>query len=138
MTAEEIQRRMATLRRELSEDVQEIRDSSGTMLDWRYYFKRYPWPMVSAAAIVGFLVVPRRLEVIRPDVDTLTKLAKKERLIVTQKQETKPQKGLAALAFGLLANGLFRAGTAYVGQQAGKLFGQQAAEANGQPHPLSK
>jgi hypothetical protein len=122
---------MAAIRRHMNDDLREIRDSSETMLDWRYYFKRYPWPMMTAAAAVGFLVVPRRLQVVRPDPETLAKMAKREQLIVQQKADTKPEKGLAAVAFGLLAHALLRAGTAYVGQQAGKLFGQQAANSNG-------
>ena len=137
MTAEEIQQRMDAIRGNMSDDVREIRDSSETMLDWRYYFKRYPWPMVTAAVAAGYFIVPKRIEVVRPDPETLAKLAREDQLIVKQKAETTPEKGLAALAFGLLANALLRAGTAYVGQQAGKIFGRQAAEPNGQPHPSS-
>jgi hypothetical protein len=138
LTPDEIQRQMAAVRRHMNDDLHEIRDSSGTMLDWRYYFRRYPLPMMSAAAAVGYFIVPRRLQVVRPDPKTLAKLAKQEQLIVQQKADTKPEKGLAAVAFGLLANALLRAGTAYIGQQAGKVFGHQAANSNGAeggPHP---
>lgn len=131
MTPDEIQQQMAAIRRHMNDDLREIRDSSETMLDWRYYFKRYPLPMVSAAAAVGYFLVPKRIHIVRPDAKQLAKLAKQEQLTVKPQADTKPEKGLAAIAFGLLANALFRAGTAYVGQQAGKLFGQQAAESNG-------
>lgn len=129
MTAKEIQQQMAAIRSHMSVDLREIRDSSETMLDWRYYMKRYPLPMVSAAVAVGYLIVPRRIQVVRPDAETLAKLAKEDELVVKQKAEAKPEKGLAGLALGLLSNVLLRAGTAYVGQQAGKVFGHQTAAA---------
>jgi hypothetical protein len=134
MSAEEIQREMAAIRRSMSDDIEQIRDSSGTMLDWRYYFKQYPWPMVTAATVAGYFIVPRRIEVRRPDPEMLAKLARNNQIMIKEKADTKPEKGLAAVAFGLLANALLRAGTAYVGQQAGKVFGKQAAEPNGRPH----
>jgi hypothetical protein len=136
LTADEIQRRMAELRHNVSEDVAEIRDSSGTMLDWKYYFKRYPWPMVAAAAAVGYLVVPKRVEVVQPDRKALAKMVKDEEIVLKQDPHAK-QNSLAAIALGLAANALMRAGTAYVGQQAGKMFARHPESSNGRPREPS-
>lgn len=134
LTADEIQRRMAELRRSMSDDVERVRESSGTLFDWRYYVKRYPWPMMAAATAIGFLVVPRRVEAVQPDPEELAKLARENRIVIKENAEAKPQKGLGTVALGLLANALVRAGTAYVGQKAGKFFGGETTDANGRPH----
>jgi hypothetical protein len=133
LSADEIQQQMAAIRRRLSDDVAEIRESSGTMLDWKYYFKRYPWPMVAAAAAVGYLVVPKRVEVVRPDRNQIAKMVRDEEIVIKQQADAKASSGLGAIALGLLANALVRAGTAYVGQQAGKLFSGHAHHSNGRP-----
>jgi len=57
---DEIRRRMAQIRRELHEDVQEVVAGAEAVADWRRYVRLYPWATVGAAFAVGFLLAPRR------------------------------------------------------------------------------
>lgn len=57
---EELQRRMARLRSEVSEDVESVFDTAEELTDWRHYVRRYPWVTVTAAAAVGFVLAPSR------------------------------------------------------------------------------
>lgn len=125
--AEQIRQQMAVIRREVQSDVGEIVEDAQTLLNWRFYVKRYPWVCLSAATAIGYLVVPKRLEVMSPDAETLQKLAKKNRLVVKQKPEAHARGGLGGAVFTMLANTLLRAGVAYLGQQSGKVLGTQAA-----------
>lgn len=135
--AEEIQRQMAEIRCALHENVTGIVESARVMSDWRYYVRRYPLASAAAALALGYLVVPARLEVISPDADTLLKLARKNQLIVKEDPEGRPRGRILGPLFTLVASALVRGAMAYVGQQAGKSFGHQAAEPEG-IHPLRK
>ena len=73
---------MAYIRHELDDDVDEIRESAQTLADWHYYVKNYPWACVGVAAALGYLVVPRKLTIERPDPKSLEKLARNNHLVV--------------------------------------------------------
>jgi hypothetical protein len=108
-SGEEIQQQMRQVRRELGEDVQEIVDSARTMTDWRHYVRTYPWVCLGAAAVVGFLVVPSRPQVMRPDAATLKEWARSQKLVVDPAGtvRTKPTLlgQLAGMATGALVQG---------------------------------
>ena len=129
-SAEEIQRQMARIRCELHEDMTGIVANARTMTDWRYYVGRYPWACVGAAVLAGYFIVPRRLEVVRPDPEALLALARQNKLVVTDKPVPRTRGKVVGPLFNLAANMLVRGLIAYAGQQAGKVFGQEAAEAD--------
>ena len=54
-------------------------------------------------------------------------LPKENRLVVQHEPEVREKPGVMATMFNLTGNMLLRAGIAYLGQQAGKVFGDQAA-----------
>jgi len=56
---DEIRRKMGQIRRELHEDIREVVAGAEAATDWRRYVRSYPWAAVGAAAVVGFLVVPK-------------------------------------------------------------------------------
>jgi hypothetical protein len=115
---QEIRRRMAALRRELQGDVEQVGESAQAVSNWRYYVRRYPWVAVAAAAAVGYLVVPQKAFVVTPDPEDLAKLARRERIIVSNKPEKASAGWLGALAT-LAMTGAMRAAMAYVGEQFG-------------------
>ncbi|MBW3541179.1 MAG: hypothetical protein KY476_13000 [Planctomycetes bacterium] len=131
--AAEIRREMAELRRELNVDAEGIVESARTVTNWRYYVRTYPWASLGVAAALGYLVVPRRLEVIRPDAETLAKLARRDQLVVKQRSETEPKKGFFGSMFQFISSMVVRGALAYAGQQAGRLFGEQAGREDAQP-----
>lgn len=128
LTAEEIQARMAVIRAELRYEVQGIVGNAKQLVDWRHYVQAFPWGSLAVAASLGYFSVPRRLEIISPDKETLEQLAKDNRLVVKHQPKGEEKPGVVVSLANLAGNMLLRAGIAYVGQQAGKLFGEQAAE----------
>lgn len=132
-SADDIQRQMSQIRCDLHEDVRGIVENARVISDWKYYVRRYPWACMTGAAALGYLVVPRRLEIVRPDPDTLAELAKTNRLVVNPQPQAKPRGGAVASLFTFLANTFVRAAMGYVGQQAGKILRAQTERYPG-PH----
>ncbi len=126
--ADSIREQMKDVRCEIAEDMDDVVASAREMTDWRVYVKRYPWACLGAAAAVGFVVVPKRVEVTSPDIDTLLALAKQNKLVVETNPKAQAKSGLAGTMLGLVGNALLRAGVAYVGQQMGNFTGEQAAD----------
>ena len=58
MTADEIQEQMATMRRQIHERSDEVVTSTKELTDWLFYVRRYPWVSVTAAAVIGYAIVP--------------------------------------------------------------------------------
>jgi hypothetical protein len=87
--AEEIQRQMRNVRSELREDVQEIVENARVMTDWQYYVRSYPWLCLGAAAALGYVLVPPRTHLIKPDPKLLAELVRQHQIAV--KAEVKPQ-----------------------------------------------
>jgi hypothetical protein len=56
----DIQRRMAQIRHELHQEVQEAVKGAQSLTDWRSQVRNHPWLALGAAAAVGYLVVPKR------------------------------------------------------------------------------
>lgn len=125
----EIQDRMREIRGKLPGEVAGIVESARQLTDWKHYVRTFPWGSLAAAAAAGYMAIPRKLEVIRPSAEELLKLAKREKLIIEPKHPAQEKPGLLESAMQLAGNTLLRAGLAYVGQQAGKVFGQSAANA---------
>lgn len=87
--ADEIRRRMTTIRTALHANVDTIVDTARQTIDWRYQVKRHPWACAAAAAAIGFLVVPRGARKVQLDgnigaaiADQLKTLEKKKHVSV--------------------------------------------------------
>ena len=116
---EQLRSEMSAIRRQLDSEVDAVRDGARDLVDWKYYARRYPWMFFATTAAIGFTVVPRRIETVRPDPQTLAKLAKREQLVVTQDQHAADrQTGLGGTILGLLANAAMRAGLTIVGSSS--------------------
>lgn len=135
--ADEIRREMSQLRGQLGSDVDGLAGHARQLVNWRHYVRAFPWGAVAAAAAVGYAIVPRRLEVIRPDAETLRQLAEEERLVVEPKSSRNKRSGTLASLARMTGHMLFRAGLAYAGQQVGQVFGEQAAAAPAEEGALS-
>jgi hypothetical protein len=118
---------MTRIRCNLNEGVDGIVENAKVMSDWRFYVRSYPWACVGAAVALGYLIVPARLEIMRPDPETLAELAKQNRLLV--KPEAEPQKrgGLTGAFLSLLAGAAMRGVTSYATGVASQAMAQQAA-----------
>ncbi len=60
MSADEIRKRMVTIRHRIDEESDEVIAQVNALSDWRSYVRRYPWASVGAAAALGFILVPSR------------------------------------------------------------------------------
>src|SRR5437667_12114685 len=94
--AENIQKQMRELRAELRDDVQDVVVSAHKMADIANYVRAYPWLCVGAAVAAGFLIVPQRATILKPDAEALIELARKHKLVV-KTDEGPPQKKRGAL-----------------------------------------
>lgn len=134
--ASEIQHQMAQLRGEVREDVEDIFDSARAYSDWRYYVNRHPWICVGAAVAVGYFLVPARVEIRSPDVATLKKLARQNRLVVEANPAAQPRRSLLASAGSLLGSLVVRQAMSFAGQklaayiEAGGAGGSRTAPEN--------
>ena len=106
-SVERIRRRMAELRCELSCDVQEVGRSARAMTDIGLYVRRFPWASVAVAVAAGYLLVPRKKEIIyHPDSDTLARLIRHDQVRV---DTTTPQQSAKGMVKSLLVMGLMGA-----------------------------
>ena len=119
--AESVRARMQQLRREIDWDMQDMAVSARSMLDWKHYVKTYPWVCLGAAAAVGFMIVPKRSKTIRPDLATLTELARTGLLVVNPAPTA--TRGLVDALLATVANIAVRKATAYLGQSVERLLG---------------
>jgi hypothetical protein len=90
-SAEEIRKRMAELRRELTCDVDDVsrsvRDvgrSAREMASPLYLIRNYPWVSAAVAGAIGYLLVPKRKnqQIVKPDPDMLAELVRKQQIKV--------------------------------------------------------
>ncbi len=124
--AGEIQRRMEAVRCHLIDDADHVADSARQMVDWREYVRRYPWISVGVAAAVGYLAVPRRVEIISPDIDTLLDLAKKNKLVVEANPPPRKREGLLDMLLTIAGNAAVRGAISYLGQQTARQTAERA------------
>jgi hypothetical protein len=119
-SADDIQRQMREVRAELRDDVQEIVDNARVLTDWQHYVRQYPWLCLGAAAAVGYLVVPQRVHVIKPDSKAIADMIRQHQVSV--KTEIKPQPspglvgGLVNMAAGMAVQGLLAVASAQLNQ----------------------
>lgn len=125
---EDIRAEMAQIRCDLNEDVEDLVEHAREMADWRYYVRSYPLASAAAAAALGYLVVPKKPQIISPNPKTLAQLARKNQLVVVDRPKAEKRRTLSGSLFNLVASLAMRGLMAYVGQQAGKVMGQQAAQ----------
>jgi hypothetical protein len=59
-SSDEIRRQLAAMRFALRRDARDAAVDARTLVDWRHHFRRHPWLYCSGAAVIGYLVVPRR------------------------------------------------------------------------------
>jgi hypothetical protein len=129
--AEAIQRQMRALREDLRDDVREIVVSAREMTDWSIYVKAYPWLCAGAAFALGFVIVPSRSVIVKPDAEGLIELAKRNKLVVKMQESppTKKRGGLLNELLSLAAATLLQSGVKLVTSQFSEGF-----RADGQPH----
>src|SRR5438094_9582861 len=134
--AEQIQKQMRELRADLREDVQDVVVSAHKMADIANYVKAYPWLCVGAAVAAGFLIVPQRATILKPDAEALIELARKHKLVVKTDEGAPPKKrgGLLAQLLSLAAATLLQGGLKVATSQLTDAFASNGhPRSNGRP-----
>ncbi len=87
------------------------------MTDWTFYVRKFPWAVVGAAALAGYMLVPKRKPVIKPDPEMIADLVKQKKIRVESvtKQPEKPGIIKSLLMMGM--TWALRNGAAYMTQQ---------------------
>lgn len=132
--ADEIQREMRQVRVELRDNVQEIVSGAREIADWKYYARMYPWLTVAAAAFVGYLVVPPRATVIRPDPEALLELAKHQQLSVHMEQPGQSPTSFMSRIAGVVTATAGQAALALASRQAQQFFESMQRSEHGLNH----
>ena len=116
-----VRERMQQLRCEIDGDMEDVSASARTMLDWKHYVKTYPWVCLGTAAVLGFLIVPKRSSAINADLATPAALTKTGHPVAQAAPAATA--GLIDALLTTVATIAVRKATAYLGQSAGKLLG---------------
>jgi hypothetical protein len=132
--AEEICRRMAELRSDLAGGVREVGRSARVMTDWTFYVRRFPWAVVAVAAAAGFMLMPRKKQVISPDQQALAEMVRKKQLRLDVEHKNEKPSMLKSLLMMGLTWGL-KSGTAYMGERMRAAAANKAQRAPHHPAP---
>jgi hypothetical protein len=106
-SAEDIRKRMAQLRRDIDVDMGNVSRSARAMTDWTFYVRRFPWAVAGAAAVVGYLLIPKKKQDGTPDAEALAELVKNRQVRVEpasiRGETNKLLKSLLVTGVGLVA-----------------------------------
>jgi hypothetical protein len=122
----DICREMSAVRSNGREGVAEMVDSAQTLTDWRHYVNSHPWLCLAGAAVLGFMVVPKRMVVFSPSADVIEELAKRNE--VASKSMLGRKNGFVGSVFGVLANLALQEAMNIVGQTATSFFATGGAK----------
>jgi hypothetical protein len=116
LTVEEIRSQMRTIRRDLRGNVQEIVVGASQFFDWKSYVRSFPWTFVAAAAILGYLLVPRRkqppVELLRTK-ESVDQLAEEIKAVVAPKPRP-PAPSVIGAILPIVGGVALRVGTSYL------------------------
>jgi hypothetical protein len=116
-TADDIRREMQVTRRRVRAEVGEVVHGARQFADWRYYPRHFPWTTLGVAAALGYVFVPGRRRVARPDPEMLDQLLHRHRLQLESKAADAGKKGAIAALAAAAGTALFRAGLTYATNQ---------------------
>jgi len=134
LSAEELRRLMDVVRHRMSGEAANVASSAKRLADWRFYLHEFTGPVLTAAGIIGFLLVPKKQKPIA-DLEQLQRVAEKKGWIVDPATVTQTRKpSLVETGINLAGNMLLRAGIAFAGQQVGKVFGHEMADQTSAEH----
>ncbi len=137
---DEIRHQMATIRRELHEDVQEVVASAEAVTDWRRYLRMHPWAALGVAFAAGYIIVPKRRRSIPRNIATQADVARIREVVEESGEQAKAktkEKSLLSTLFGMVAPVIVRVGQGYAAQSLESWLARQMQRqmATG-PHPI--
>lgn len=113
--------RMQGVRCDIDQDLEDVSASARSMVDWKHYVTAYPWVCLGAAAVLGFLIVPKRSTATNADAATPTEPAKTSQPAVNSAPTA--AHGLAEALVVAVVSIAVREAIAYFGPNAGRHLG---------------
>ncbi len=113
--------RMAGIRCDIDQDLEDVSESARSMVDWKHYVKTYPWVCVGAAVALGFLIVPKRSPAASADLATPSEPANTGPALVPSAPTA--ARGVFDALVGAVAGVAVREVIAYLGQNAERILG---------------
>jgi len=115
--AENICRRMAELRRELVHDMQDVSRSAKAMASPSFYIRKFPWATLAIAAGVGYMLIPKKKQIIKPDMEALAELVRKNQVNINAPKAAEESQGMVKTLAVMGLTWAAKAGMNYVIQQ---------------------
>jgi hypothetical protein len=105
------------------------------MTDWKFYVRKFPWAVAGAAVVAGYMLVPKRKPVIKPDPEMIEELVRQKKIKVESvtKQPDKPGMMKSLVMMGLTY--AVKAGAQYVTQQMTSAAQNKARAADSHHEP---
>lgn len=116
-SAEDICNRMAELRRELVCDVQDVTRSAKAMASPSFYIRKFPWATLAVAAGVGYMLIPKKKQVVQPDAETLAELVRKHQVNINTGKASEESQGMLKTLAVMGLSYAAKAGMNYLIQQ---------------------
>lgn len=116
--AEMLQRRMNSVRHELDDNFQEITGRVREFGVWQSYVRNYPWICLGAAAVLGYVIIPRKPKSEASGISLPTREALFEGPSSVSNSNSYPSVREVALNF--LATAIMRGASDYIGKRVGK------------------
>lgn len=134
-SADAIRRRMAELRCELTTSVRDVSRSAREMTNPMYYIRHFPWTSAAVAAAIGYLLVPKKKQVVQPDPEMLAELVRKQQVKVDTVKAGTDTHGLIKSLIVMGLTWALRTGLQYAGQQIVSAAARKNEETPSPPAP---
>lgn len=126
-TAEEIRAQMRLIRRDLRANVQGLVVNANQLFDWKNYVRSFPWLTLGGAALIGYMLVPRRryatLAIPKKTQESLESLRQEIQAAVAPPPPP-PAPSLAATLLPIVGGMALKVGTSYLTRLAGSWLEQ--------------
>jgi hypothetical protein len=127
MSGDDIRERMRFVRRAIGEDMDCFVESTKEITDWRSHMRRHPWLCLGAAIALGYLLVPKRPQILAPDAETLLELAKQRKVVINTSPPRPKSDLLKSILLGA-AGAVLRTSVAFAGQRFSQLHTAAASQ----------
>jgi hypothetical protein len=108
---------MAELRRELACDVQDVTRSAKAMASPSFYIRKFPWATLAVAAGAGYMLIPKKKQVVQPDMESLAELVRKNQVNINTSKAADESQGMVKTLVVMGLTYAAKAGMNYVIQQ---------------------
>ena len=116
-----VRARMQGIRCDIDQGLEDVSAGARNMVDWKHYVKTYPWVCLGTAAVLGFLIVPKRSRGNNADLAAQTGPAQTGPPVVNSTPGA--ARGMVDALLATVVSIAVREATAFLGQSAGRLLG---------------